>query len=591
MRYTYTDAFAIAEGVSRDNIALCHAFCLAIWDCLVSAVYSEPYGLLARVAYMLCVLYLHLNFSVSRFRFAAQYCFVYFALALLWCFGYWMLFVPTKPQDIVFMFIDNLLMGSIFGMYALRVVVVITGLYNWMVGFPMQILLARRIVNLASRVIIFLVCCTSMYKAVNLVNPGFAAFGFYIYITLIYLWIGLFIRRNKSEIETEIGYYSRDPTLEKNWLNFSYFVLGFFCLLSVVDTGREDRFISILFTIAFVLAVWVINGYVTDAIVKFWGTLSALKYNNNYNIALTIARFFILWLFVLFCQMLWNVSLIPQGYDLFYAFMFNIICVLIATEVLIVGSGLVMQRVGVQEYEFSAEKRKQRISTLFSIYRVVFSILRILACVVIFLGALGLELNNIISNLGFMLAALSFVLKDEGVNILSGFAFVLEGAISVGDLIEIDNTMGEVEAVGVRSVRLRSIDGTLHYIPFSAIRILRNKSKEFSYVMLNISVVPGTDIEKLTDCVKNAMIATVPQVEAESVMFGKIEYRGVIEITAERLVYQVRIKCSPGKQFIVKRILNIEIYREFKANGIVIPKSRNVILQIPSVSNSDYVLK
>lgn len=50
-------------------------------------------------------------------------------------------------------------------------------------------------------------------------------------------------------------------------------------------------------------------------------------------------------------------------------------------------------------------------------------------------------------------------------SVMSGVAISLEGRIRIGDTIRIDQTSGEVVGFGVRSLRLRAVDGSIHEIP------------------------------------------------------------------------------------------------------------------------------
>ena len=50
-------------------------------------------------------------------------------------------------------------------------------------------------------------------------------------------------------------------------------------------------------------------------------------------------------------------------------------------------------------------------------------------------------------------------------SVVSGVAISIEGRIRLGDSIRIGNATGEVVAFGVRSVRLRAVDGSIHEIP------------------------------------------------------------------------------------------------------------------------------
>ncbi len=50
-------------------------------------------------------------------------------------------------------------------------------------------------------------------------------------------------------------------------------------------------------------------------------------------------------------------------------------------------------------------------------------------------------------------------------NVLAGVALLFERRLEIGDSISVDGLEGEIEAWGLRSVRMRAIDGTVHDIP------------------------------------------------------------------------------------------------------------------------------
>ncbi|MBI2946131.1 MAG: mechanosensitive ion channel [Verrucomicrobia bacterium] len=64
---------------------------------------------------------------------------------------------------------------------------------------------------------------------------------------------------------------------------------------------------------------------------------------------------------------------------------------------------------------------------------------------------------------------LSFALKDYGSCLLAGLATIFERAYQPGDWIEIGGAYGEVRSVGLRSVRLVTLDDTEVIVPHSAI--------------------------------------------------------------------------------------------------------------------------
>src|SRR5258708_37411378 len=64
---------------------------------------------------------------------------------------------------------------------------------------------------------------------------------------------------------------------------------------------------------------------------------------------------------------------------------------------------------------------------------------------------------------------LSFALKDYGSCLLAGLAMLFERTYQPGDWIEIGGAYGEVRSVGLRAVRLVTLDDTEVIVPHSAI--------------------------------------------------------------------------------------------------------------------------
>lgn len=64
---------------------------------------------------------------------------------------------------------------------------------------------------------------------------------------------------------------------------------------------------------------------------------------------------------------------------------------------------------------------------------------------------------------------LSFALKDSGSCLLAGLATIFERTYQPGDWVEIGGAYGEIRSVGLRAVRLVTLDDTEGIVPHSVI--------------------------------------------------------------------------------------------------------------------------
>lgn len=81
------------------------------------------------------------------------------------------------------------------------------------------------------------------------------------------------------------------------------------------------------------------------------------------------------------------------------------------------------------------------------------------------LNQLGLQLGILLGAAGILTVALGFASQTSAANIISGLFIIGERSISVGDLIQVGDTTGEVLSIDWLSVKLRTFDNLFVRIP------------------------------------------------------------------------------------------------------------------------------
>lgn len=92
------------------------------------------------------------------------------------------------------------------------------------------------------------------------------------------------------------------------------------------------------------------------------------------------------------------------------------------------------------------------------------------------------------------------------------FFIITEQQINVGDYIRLTNLSleGTVTAVGIRTVQLKSVDGTVHYIPNRNITTISNTSRANMQVVVDVRILPSEgldDIRSIIDEVNQTVAA------------------------------------------------------------------------------------
>jgi small conductance mechanosensitive channel len=143
--------------------------------------------------------------------------------------------------------------------------------------------------------------------------------------------------------------------------------------------------------------------------------------------------------------------------------------------------------------------------------------------------------------------------------------------VAVGDVAIINGKSGLVEAIRLRTIVLRGLDGTVHVIPNGAISELSNMTKEFSYYVIDLGVAYKEDTDRVVDVVRATAAELRKDPEYAALILDDLEVLGVDDFADSAVVIKVRIKTVPTKQWAVGRELRRRIKHAFDAQGIEIP--------------------
>ena len=259
-------------------------------------------------------------------------------------------------------------------------------------------------------------------------------------------------------------------------------------------------------------------------------------------------------------------------------------------------SGAVQERVGAmraaapsallatQEHSLRSE---QRIDALTSVLRSLVTFVIYTVAVFMILGEIGINLGPLIAGAGIIGVALGFGSQSLVKDFLSGVFILVEDQFGVGDIVDLDGqTSGTVDAVSLRTTRLRSVDGTLWHVPNGEIRRVGNKSQHWSRALIDIEVAYDTDLDHA-----EAVIARVADEIAtgDADVIEQPEVWGVEQLGANGIVIRLVVKTRPSEQFRVSRELRRRIKAVFEEEGIEIPFPQQTVWHrpMPVAANGD----
>ncbi len=216
-------------------------------------------------------------------------------------------------------------------------------------------------------------------------------------------------------------------------------------------------------------------------------------------------------------------------------------------------------------------ERRQRINTISHLLSNIATTIIAGFAGLIALRELGFDITPILTGLGIGGLALGFGAQNLVRDFISGFFIILENQVAVGDVAIINGKGGLVEAIRLRTIVLRGLDGTVHVIPNGSIEQISNMTQEFSYYVIDLGVAYKEDMDRVTDVVKTvgAELRADPAYAAD--ILDNLEVLGVDDFADSAVILKIRIKTMPIKQWSVGRELRRRIKKAFDAQGIEIP--------------------
>ncbi|MFM2024876.1 MAG: hypothetical protein RLZZ56_889 [Actinomycetota bacterium] len=191
------------------------------------------------------------------------------------------------------------------------------------------------------------------------------------------------------------------------------------------------------------------------------------------------------------------------------------------------------------------------------------------------LNELGVQVGALIAGAGILGAAVGFGAQSLVRDLISGLFIVFEDQYGVGDVVDLGEVKGAIEAVGLRVTQVRDVEGTLWYVRNGEIARVGNKSQGFSRVIVDLSFDPSVEIEKA----KTAMLAAAGTVAksktAGSQLVGAAEVWGIQSISGDSLVIRLVQQVSPKAVDDVSRELRAALVAELKKSKISLASSGN----------------
>ena len=224
-----------------------------------------------------------------------------------------------------------------------------------------------------------------------------------------------------------------------------------------------------------------------------------------------------------------------------------------------------------------ALERAKRARTLGAVINKAVTIALSSVAVLMALHAFGLNITPVLTGAGILGLAVGFGAQTLVRDVISGFFLILEDQIRVGDVAAINGTGGLVEAINLRTIVLRDAEGTVHVFPNGAIQTLANRSKDFSYYVIDLGISYREDPDRVAAVLRDLGREMQADATYAPWILEPVEVLGVDAFGDWSLVLKMRIKTVPLKQWDVGREFRKRLRRRLEQEGIQIPFPERVV--------------
>ncbi len=219
----------------------------------------------------------------------------------------------------------------------------------------------------------------------------------------------------------------------------------------------------------------------------------------------------------------------------------------------------------------TSERREETLSKLLD--NVLSYVIYFIAFMMI-LTVLTIDVKALLAGAGIVGLAVGFGAQSLVKDILSGFFIIFEDQFSVGDHIRVGQFEGDVEAIGLRTTKIKSWTGELHILPNGSITQVTNFSLNNSVAVVDVAIAYQEDIEK-AEKVIGELLEKLPEQYEEIVKAP--ELLGVQNLGASEIILRITAETMPMKHLYIARMIRKEVKLILDESGIEIPFPRLVM--------------
>lgn len=228
-------------------------------------------------------------------------------------------------------------------------------------------------------------------------------------------------------------------------------------------------------------------------------------------------------------------------------------------------------------------RRAQRAKTVGSVLRSTATLVIGAITAVIVLDLLGIPVGPILASAGIAGVALGFGAQTLVKDFLAGLFMLVEDQYGIGDVIDLGEASGVVEAIGLRITQVRDINGTLWFVRNGEVARVGNKTQGWSRAVVEVRIDQADDVARAQELLLKAAQEVADDPQIGPLLLDEPAVAGIEDLTAEGAVLRLMVKVAPSTQWDVARALRARVRLALAGGGIslALPR-REVFVERPT---------
>jgi small conductance mechanosensitive channel len=186
------------------------------------------------------------------------------------------------------------------------------------------------------------------------------------------------------------------------------------------------------------------------------------------------------------------------------------------------------------------------------------------------LNELNINILPMLTGAGIAGVALGFGAQWLVRDLIAGFFLILEDQVRVGDAVVINGQGGTVEAVNLRTLVLRDVEGAIHIFPNGGVTTLANKTRDYSFAVIDLAIDFRQDSDRVVKIMRETAAALQIDPPYSAAIQEPLEVLGIEGFRDGQTLIRARMKTVPQRQAEIGRELRRRIRIAMDAAGISI---------------------